>query len=196
MGVPPPVQPQKKSGMMWGVIAIALVAGGWYYYHNSQQTQTPPANAPTQPGTAPTQPGTAPTQPGGAPGQPGGNPGPAPGQGQAPPGAPGGAPGAGGGNNAALVNLQVFSGRWDAVNGTIEITNAQWRNNSNVNIQSATLECVQYAANGSTITQMSTTLNGPTPPGTTSTFGPFPMGAIQQGMAKVNCGIIGVTPAG
>ena len=185
MGVPPPVQPQKKSGMMWGVIAIAVLLGVWYYYHNNQQTQTPPANAPTQPGTAP-------TQPGGAPGQPGGEPGQAPGQGQAP-GAPGG--GQGGGNNAALVNLQVFSGRWVPYNGYIEVSNARWTNHSNVTIQSATLECVQYAANGSAITQMSTILNGPTGPGTTSTFGPFPMGAIQASMSRVNCGIVGVNPA-
>jgi hypothetical protein len=185
MGVPPPVQPQKKNSAMWGVIAIALMAGGWYYYHNQQQTQTPPANNP------PAQPGTAPGQPGGA---PGGNPGTAPGQGQAPP-APGGVPGAGGGNNAALVNLQSFSGRWVPDNGYVEVSNGQWKNGSTVNIQSATLECIQYDANGSSLTSMQTTLNGPTAPQTTSTFGPFPMGAISQGMSKVNCGIIGVNPA-
>jgi len=176
MGVPPPVQAQKKSSMMWGVIAIALAAGGWYYYHNQQQTQTPPANNP------PAQPGTAPTQPGG-------NPGTAPGQGQAPP-----APGAGGGNNAALVNLQSFSGRWVPSNGVVEVSDGKWSNNSSVNIQSATLECVQMDANGSSLTQMQTTLNGPTAPQTTSSFGPFPMGAIQQTMSKVNCWIVGVNP--
>ena len=192
MGMPPPAQPQKKNSMMWGVIAIAAMAGGWYYYHNYQQTQTPPANNP------PAQPGNAPTQPGGAPGgAPGGNPGTAPGQGQAPPapgGAPGGAPGAGGGDNAALVNLQSFSGRWVPSNGVVEVSDGKWSNNSTVNIQSATLECVQMDANGSSLTQMQTTLNGPTPPQTTSSFGPFPMGTIQQTMSKVNCGIVGVNP--
>jgi hypothetical protein len=92
------------------------------------------------------------------------------------------------------VNLQSFSGRWVPTNGTVEVSDGKWSNNSTVNIQSATLECVQYDASGSTLTQMQTTLNGPTPPQTTSSFGPFPMGAIQQNMSKVNCGIVGVNP--
>jgi hypothetical protein len=196
MGMPPPVAPQKKNSLMWGVIAIALAAGGWYYYNDTRQTQTPPANVPTQPATAPTQPATAPTQPGGGP-NPAAAPGPAAGPvpGGAPPAAPapGGAPD-GGGANAALVNLQSFSGRWVPTNGTVQVSDGKWSNNSTVNIQSATLECVQYDAAGSTLTQMQTTLNGPTPPQTTSSFGPFPMGAIQQNMSKVNCGIVGVNP--
>jgi hypothetical protein len=191
MGTPPPVTPQKKnSSLMWGVIVIALAAGGWYYYHDTRQAQTPPANVPTQPATAPTQPATAPTQPGGGP-NPGAAPGPA--AGPVPGGAPA-APNGGSGANAALVNLQSFSGRWVPTNGTVEVSDGKWSNNSTVNIQSATLECVQYDAGGSTLTQMQTTLNGPTPPQTTSSFGPFPMGAIQQNMSKVNCGIVGVNP--
>lgn len=62
-------------------------------------------------------------------------------------------------------------------------------------MQSATLECVQYAANGQTITQQQITLNGPVQPGQTFTFPTFQMGQMAQGLAKVNCGIVGVTPA-
>ncbi len=213
----PPPAPAKKSGVIWLVIIAALAAGAWYYYKHTPQSVTPPANAPTQPANAPqpggippgapAQPGGVPAQqPGGGPGQPqqpgtypgqapGGYPGQAPGgyPGQAP-GAPGGAPG-GGGGNAELVREQQFAGRWVPQNGNVEIENAEWRNASNVPMQSATLECVQYASTGATIFQITTVLNGPTAPGATSTFGPFPMGAIQQGMARVQCGIVAVTPA-
>jgi hypothetical protein len=174
--------------MLWLVIIVALAAGGWYYYKHTPQSVTPPAIAPgQQPGTQPAQ------QPGGAPGQqPGGGPGqpPAGGPGQQPGGAPGG-----GGNNAALVQQQGFSGRWVPQNGNVEVENAQWKNGSNVVIQSATLMCVQYASTGTVIFQTTMVLNGPTAPGATSSFPPFPMGAIQQAMAKVQCGIVAVTPA-
>jgi hypothetical protein len=82
-----------------------------------------------------------------------------------------------------------------AQNGNVEVENAEWRNASNVNIQSATLMCVQYNAAGAVILQLTTVLNGPTAPGATSSFPPFPMGAIQQSMVKVQCGIVAVTPA-
>jgi len=209
--------------MIWLVIIVALAAVGWYYYKHTPQSVTPPATAPgQQPGTQPTtppgggpgqqpggvppqQPGSLPPQqpaqqPGGAPGQPpaqqpGGNPPQQPGgaPGQPPAQQPSGAPG--GGNTAALVQQQQFAGRWVPQNGNVEVENAQWRNASNVNIQSATLECVQYASTGIVIFQITTVLNGPTAPGATSSFPPFAMGAIQQGMAKVQCGIVAVTPA-
>ena len=170
----------------------------------------PPQQPPVQPAGGPgQQPEGGPgQQPGGAPGQPpaqqpgggpGGNPGQPPAQPPAQPGGnpgqgPGGAPG-GGGNNAALVQQQQFAGRWVAQNGNVEVEDAQWRNASNVNIQSASLMCVQYASTGTVIFQTTTVLNGPTAPGATSSFPPFAMGAIQQGMAKVQCGIVAVTPA-
>ena len=215
----PPPAPAHKSGMLWIVIIAALAGGGWYYYTHTPQSVTPPATAPgQQPGTQPApqppaqppqqpggappqQPALQPQQPGGAPGQPpaqqpGGAPGQPPAQqpGGGPGQQPGGAPG-GGGNNAALVQQQQFAGRWVAQNGNVEVEDAQWRNASNVAIQSATLECVQYASTGVVIFQQGMVLNGPTAPGATSSFPPFSMGAIQQGMAKVQCGIVGVTPA-
>ncbi len=208
----PPPAPAHRSGMLWLVIIVALAAGGWYYYKHTPQSVTPPATAPgQQPGTQPqTQPGGGPApqpggappqqpaqQPGGGPGQPpaqqpGGAPGQPPANNPAQP--PGGAPG-GGGNNAALVQQQEFSGRWVPQNGNVEVENAQWMNHSNVAIQSATLMCVQYASNGTVIFQTTMVLNGPTAPGATSSFPAFPMGAIQQAMAKVQCCIVGVTPA-
>lgn len=208
----PPPAPAHKSGMLWLVIIVALAAGGWYYYKHTPQSVTPPATAPgQQPGTQPApqpappptpQPGGAPgeqpaQQPGGAPGQPpaqqpGGGPGQPPANNPAQP--PGGAPG-GGGNNAALVQQQEFSGRWVPQNGNVEVENAQWKNGSNVTIQSATLMCVQYASTGTIIFQTTMVLNGPTAPGATSSFPSFPMGAIQQAMAKVQCGFVAVTPA-
>jgi hypothetical protein len=54
---------------------------------------------------------------------------------------------------------------------------------------------VQYAASGQTITQNTNTLNGPAQPGQTISFPTFQMGQMAQGLAKVNCGIVGVTPA-
>ncbi|HVN92078.1 MAG TPA: zinc ribbon domain-containing protein [Terracidiphilus sp.] len=200
----PPAAPSHKSGMLWLVVLVALGAGGWYYYKHNPTTQTqpggnPPAQQPAQQpqppgggqpqqpvGPAPQQPGAAPPQqPGGAPQQPGG----APQQ-------PGGAPQQpGGGANAALVQQQEFSGRWVPQNGYVYIENAQWTNHAQVALQSATLECLQYGQTGAVIFQSSMKLNGPTAPGATSSFGPFPMGAMQQGMAKVDCGIVDVTPA-
>jgi hypothetical protein len=213
----PPPAPAHKSGMLWLVLIIALGAGGYYYYKHNPQNQPaanpggqPPAQPPAQqpvpqpgggPGQQPggdpvQQPGGAPQQPGGAPQQPGGYPPQQPGGApQQPGGGPGGGAPGGGGANQAIVEQQEFAGRWVPQNGFIYIENAQWANHSTVNVQSATLECIQYGQAGNPIFQNTTVLNGPTAPGATSSFGPFPMGAIQQGMTKVNCGIVNVTPA-
>jgi hypothetical protein len=200
-----PPTPVKGRGWVWGVIAVVVILGGLYYIGKThQQTQTPGQNPTQQPGTAPGQQpvqgqqGQNPTQ------QPGTAPGQQPYQGQQP--YPGQQPGvgqqpytpAGGqgqGGNPALVQQQKFAGRWDAVNGMVQISNASWRNNANVAMQSATLECAQFAANGTVITHANITLTGPVQPGGTDTFSPFTMGAIQQNLAKVDCGIVGVTPA-
>jgi hypothetical protein len=172
------------------VILVIAVLYGLYYIgtHNQPATpgQQPVQGQPVQgqPGVpyqqgAPAQPGFAPSQ--GAPAQPGF----APSQGTpAQPGA-----------NGALVQQQQFAGRWDPVNGNIQISQAQWRNNANVVMQSATLQCVQYGADGSVITQTQTTLNGPVQPGATTSLGTFQMGTMAQNLAKVNCGIVDVTPA-
>ncbi len=225
MAMPPPAPAHKSGMLWLVIIAALALGGWYYYKHTPQSVTPPATAPGQQPGTQPApQPGGAPPQqppmqpaggpgqqpeggpgqqPGGAPGQPpaqqpgggpGGNPGQPPAQPPAQPGGPGAAPG-GGGNNAALVQQQQFAGRWVPQNGNVEVEDAQWRNASQVNLQSASLMCVQYASTGIVIYQMTTVLNGPTAPGATSSFPPFAMGAIQQGMAKVQCGIVAVTPA-
>ena len=176
MGMPQPA-PAKGGGMLWTVIVVAAILGGSYYYsqHN------PPAPAQQQPGVPGQQP--VPGQPG-VPNQPGGYP-------EQQPGNPGQS-----GNNAALVRLQMFGGRWDAMNGFIQVSQARWTNRANVVVQSATLECIQFAANGAAIAQMQTTLHGPVQPQATSTYGPFQMGAISPYLANVKCGIVAVRPTG
>lgn len=173
----PPTAPPKGNHWLWIVIIGGALAYGGYYYNQHNQQQTPgQAPAPeAQPGT--------PT-PQGQPGPQAQTPGPEPQPGaQAP-----------GGDNQALVQAQQFAGRFESQNGYIEILQAQWRNGANVAIQSAALECVQVTQTGQTISQMQTTLNGPAQPGQTIVFPTFQMGAVAQGVAKVNCGIVGVTP--
>lgn len=89
----------------------------------------------------------------------------------------------------------MFGGRWDGVNGSVQISQARWTNNASVIVQTATLECVQYAATGAVLTQNQTTLNGPVRPQVTSYYGSFQIGSMAPNLAKVNCGIVGVTPA-
>jgi hypothetical protein len=183
----------KSGGWVWTVIIIvAVLAGGYYYETHKQAPATEPAGQ-GQPGQTPiqSQPGQAPAQgqPGaptqtGSPSQPGVYP-------EQQPGVP-----AQSENNAALVRTQMFGGRWDPVNGVVQISQARWTNNATVIIQSSTLECVQYAANGAILTQSQTRLNGPIQPRATLYFGPFQMGSMVPNLAKVNCGIVGVTPTG
>ena len=189
-------QPVPKShGWIWGVIIVVGILAGLYYIgEHNQQNQQQGQNPTQQPGTAP---GQQPVQ-----GQPGA-PDQQPGQDQQP--NQGQQPGVGQqpyqgqqqeqGGNSELVQLQKFTGRWDNISGIVQISNALWRNNSNATIQSATLECAQFAANGTMITHAQITLNGPLQSGGADSFKPFTMGAIQPGLAKVDCGIVGVTPA-
>jgi zinc-ribbon domain len=173
----PPAQ-AKGRGWLWGVIIVGAVLYGLYYIgtHNQPTTGQPGSAPAQQPGAAPAAgptPAAAP-QPG-APAQPGG-PGP-------------------GGPNASLVEMQKFTGQYRGYNGSVQIYDGRWTNGANVAIQSATLECAQYAANDAVLAQNVTTLNGPVQPGGTGTYNPFLMGAVLQATSFVNCGIIAVTPA-
>jgi hypothetical protein len=185
----PPAAPAKGNTWLWVAIVVAAVLCGLYYIgtHDKQN----PGPTPTPQG----QPGTPGPQ-----GQPGtptpqAQPGQQPGFPQQQPANPGQQPAGQGGANQALVAAQEFAGRYDGVNGYIQISQAQWRNGANVAIQTATLECIQYNAAGQSITQTQTTLRGPAQPGQTLSFSPFQIGAEAQGVAKVNCGIVAVTPA-
>ena len=98
-------------------------------------------------------------------------------------------------DDATLVLQQSVGGHWKAIYGYVEVTNAAWTNHSSIAIQSATLECDQYSANGGELSQMRTTLNGPVQPGGTANFNPFQMGSVSTYMSRVNCEIVGITRA-
>ncbi|MGB6855413.1 MAG: hypothetical protein WBE03_00905 [Terracidiphilus sp.] len=115
---------------------------------------------------------------------------------QAQPGAPAKQPGGQGqgGGNQSLVQAQQLAWKAQPANGQIEITQAEWRNGASVTIQSATLECIQYGANNQSLSQLTTTLNGPVQPGQTVNIQPFTLGTEAQGVANMKCGIVGVAP--
>jgi hypothetical protein len=99
------------------------------------------------------------------------------------------------GQPVSPVDQQTFVGHWRAIYGYVGVTNASWTNHSAAAMQSATLQCDQYAANGADLSQTRMTLNGPVQPGGTTTFNPFQMGAVNVYMSRVNCVIVAVTPA-
>ncbi len=112
------------------------------------------------------------------------------------PAAPSGPPsGSGGQANAALVKLQTFDAHWQDQSGMLILTTATWTNNSDTNIASATLQCRQYNAAGTDLSEYRVTLNGPTHAATESTFSNISLGATATGMAKVDCTIVHVKPA-
>lgn len=110
---------------------------------------------------------------------------------------PGGAPPAG--PNAAIIAQQIYTTQWSVVNGDVQLTNQQWVNQSTVSIQSADMECDQYNQSGSDLAQKHVQLTDQTgaavKAGETEQFGNLDIGAAVQGLTKVNCGIVGVTPA-
>lgn len=98
---------------------------------------------------------------------------------------------------STLVQQQAFTGHWDAENGEVIVTSAQWTNNSTVTVASATLECVQYDANGNQLTEIQTVLtpSAPLQPKGTSVFDAFQIGVVVPNVTRVNCFIVNVTPA-
>ena len=95
-----------------------------------------------------------------------------------------------GGTAAALGKQQAFDAHWQTVNGYVQLSNGKWTNNSNVAIQTSTLECDQYDSGGNLLDQMRTTLNGPVQPGATDTFNPFTVGAVASNLNRVTCTIL------
>lgn len=115
---------------------------------------------------------------------------------QTQPGPGGGGGGGGGGNTQALVAAQQFlNPSYNAVNGQVQVSQAQWLNGSNTAIATAGLGCEQEDANGQGLTQDQVTLTGPAAPGQTLPLPTFQIGAVAQGAAKVDCKITAVTPA-
>lgn len=98
------------------------------------------------------------------------------------------------GPNAALVNLQDFNAHWQDQSGMLMLTSATWKNNSTTNISSATLQCRQFNAAGTDLSEYRVNLTGPTNAGDTSTFSNVSLGATATGMTKVDCAIIHVKP--
>ena len=100
---------------------------------------------------------------------------------------------------AAILAQQVYTTNWNVINGDLHLSNQQWVNNSTTTIQSADLECDQYDQTGADLAQKHVQLTdqtgGAVKPGTTESFGDLDLGAAVTGLTKVNCGIVGVTPA-
>jgi hypothetical protein len=90
---------------------------------------------------------------------------------------------------------QFLNPSYNAVNGQVQVSQAQWLNGSNTAIATAGLGCEQEDANGQGLTQDQVTLTGPAAPGQTLSLPTFQIGAVAQGAAKVDCKITAVTPA-
>jgi hypothetical protein len=95
-------------------------------------------------------------------------------------------------DNKALVQQQSFNAQWQAENGMLVLTSAKWTNSANVTLSSATVQCEQYNADGTDLSQYRVTLNGPTEPNTASTYSNIQIGAVASGMSKVNCDVVHV----
>jgi hypothetical protein len=177
IAVPLPMPaPQKKRGFTWVVVVLVVLVAAYYYHAKHQPV------AGTQPGSDPSAPGANP------PAQPGAQPSAQP---NSPPGSNPAQPVA----TPAEVSQQSLTGRWVASYGFVEVVTARWTNNSPVTMRAATLECVQYAANGAALSETTDNLNGPVAPGGSANFGPFQMGRIVAYASRVNCGIIQAYPA-
>ena len=95
----------------------------------------------------------------------------------------------------ALVQQQSFNAQWQDENGMLVLTSAKWTNSANVTLSAATVQCEQYNANGTDLSQYRLTLNGPTQPNAASTYSNVQIGAVASGMSKVNCDVVHVKPA-
>jgi hypothetical protein len=99
------------------------------------------------------------------------------------------------GDTKALVQQQTFNAQWQAENGMLVLTSAKWTNSASVPLSAATVQCEQYNADGTDLSQYRVTLNGPTNPNSASTYSNIQMGAVAGGMAKVNCDVVHVKAA-
>jgi hypothetical protein len=99
-----------------------------------------------------------------------------------------------GSGNAALVSQQSFNAHWQDKSGMLWLTTGTWANNSNTDITTATLQCRQFNAAGTDLSEYRVTLNGPTKASTSSQFSNISLGATATGMTKVDCSIIHVKP--
>ncbi len=154
--------------MLGTIIIVVLLAGiGYYYYDKTHNTTNTQTNNPpvTQPPSTNNPPSNPPS---------GGN--------------------GGGSGNAALLQQQSLDAQWQSANGFI-VVNAKWTNSSTTNLASAVMECDQYDNGGTDLSQFRMTLNGPTPPNTWSSYSNVQMGEAANGVNKLVCNLVHVTPA-
>ena len=95
-------------------------------------------------------------------------------------------------NDQALVQQQSFNAQWQDESGMLVLTSAKWTNSANVTLSSATVQCEQYNADGTDLSQYRITLNGPTGGNTTSSYSNVQIGAVATGLSKVNCDVVHV----
>jgi hypothetical protein len=173
----PPVAPAANNNNILYVVLAAAALFGLYYVHNQGQN----------PGTAPapqTQPGNPAQQPA--------NPGQQPENPAQQPENPGKKQGVQWNQNQAILQVQQFTGSYNAVNGYIQVSQGQWHNGSNIALAAARLQCTQKSAAGQALTQIQTTLVGPAQPEQTVAVPAFMLGAEAQGAQKVDCAFLAV----
>ena len=163
--VPPQAASAQNKNGILGTVFIVVIAAAIGYYFYNKTHTTNPPATSTPPAS---QPG-APTN--------------------SPPPSTGGT-----GGNTALIQQQQLDAQWQATAGFMMVT-AKWTNSSTVNLATAVMECDQYDANGTELSQFRVTLNGPTPANTWSSYSNVKMGAVANGMTKLACRIAHVTPA-
>jgi hypothetical protein len=99
----------------------------------------------------------------------------------------------------ALVEDQKFTWSWQLSNGSLQLTDGEWTNNSAVAIQSAEIECVQYAPGGAVLRRDSITLSKtdgtPVAPGAAVSFTSVTAADAAEGVDTVSCKIKSVTAA-
>lgn len=95
-------------------------------------------------------------------------------------------------DSKALVQQQSFNAQWQDESGMLVLTSAKWTNSANVTLSSATVQCEQYNADGTDLSQYRVTLNGPTEPNAASTYSNVQIGVVASGMSKVNCDVVHV----
>jgi hypothetical protein len=162
--VPPQAPAAGQNKGLMGTAFIVIVAAAIGWYFYNKAHTTNPPTTNTPPASQPGAPTNSP------PPSTGGN-----------------------GGNTALIQQQQLDAQWQASAGFIMVT-AKWTNSSTVNLATAVMECDQYDANGTDLSQFRVTLNGPTPANTWSSYSNVKMGAVANGMTKLACRIAHVTP--
>lgn len=99
----------------------------------------------------------------------------------------------------SLLQEQKFTWSWQLSDGSVQVTNGDWTNGSAEAMQSAVLECTQYAQDNTMLRQDRITLKRSdgtsVDAGQSVSFTAFNVGDAAQGVNTVSCKIVLVTPA-